>query len=86
MIDGLNEAISRLNRELPGWWWSIGYCSVSADASIGPDVAGPDYALLEAHLFDSGFHADLRQPATVAEALNNCINQAIEAKRNHVQS
>jgi hypothetical protein len=76
----LEDAIAKLNAELPGWWWSVGVCSVSADASIGPDRAGPDASLLGGRLFDEGFHADLRQPATPAEALLHVLEKAKAAK------
>lgn len=29
----LAAAVERLERELPGWWWRVGACSVSADAT-----------------------------------------------------
>lgn len=75
-VMSLEEAIERLKTELPGWWWSVSECSVSADASIAPDIAGPDAALLTIRLFDEGFHADLRQPSTPATALLNVLEQA----------
>lgn len=81
----LAAAIFRLERELPGWWWSVGACHVSADASIGPDYNGPAAHLGEIKLFDEGFHNDLRQPATCAEALHACIDEALEALRKHAE-
>ena len=92
-LAALVEAVKRLERELPGWWWSVGACHVSADASIGPinrpwthasiapDRVGPAAHLLEDRLFDGGFHCDLRQPATCAQSLNGAIDQALEAIR-----
>lgn len=77
----LSGAVERLERELPGWWWRIGACSVSADASIGPDRTGPDAVLLGDRRFDEGFHADIKQPALVAEALVSCIDQALLERR-----
>lgn len=76
----LDEAIAKFEAELPGWWWSLGFCSVSADASCAPDIAGPDAALLKHKRFDEGFHADLRQPATCVEALMNVLAQGKAAK------
>ncbi len=76
----LSDAISRIERELPGWWWSTGSCSVSAHASIGVGADGPDAQLLEIKLFDEGFHADLSRPSSCADAINNCIDQAVAAK------
>ena len=68
------ELLAVIDRVPDGWWWSVGSCSVSSDASIGPDMAYADPALLTA--FDAGFHCDLPQPATVADALRDCITQA----------
>lgn len=50
-----------------GWWWTVGDCSVSADASMGPDVAHCDKATLVR--FDEGLHHDLPHPSTPAIAL-----------------
>jgi hypothetical protein len=92
-LPALFDAVRRLERELPGWWWSVGACHVSADASIGPinrpwahasigpDSGGPSEHLLEDRMFDGGFHCDLRQPATCAHALNGAIDMALAALR-----
>jgi hypothetical protein len=77
----LAKAIKRIERELPGWWWSGGACSISAHASIGPDMNSRDKALLAQSEFDEGFHADLAQPAQIGEALNACIDKGLAAKR-----
>lgn len=50
-----------------GWWWSSGDCSVSADASMGPDVAHCDKATLVR--FDQGLHLDLSKPSWPAQAM-----------------
>ena len=76
----LANAIADFERALPGWWWSIGSCHVSRDASCGPDRVGPDAHLLSDRLFDEGFHADLRGDATVADALRDVMRQALEAR------
>jgi hypothetical protein len=76
----IDEAVAKFKDELPGWWYSLADCSVSADASCGPDRAGPDADLLEHRLFDDGFHGDLRQPATVQDALMWAMEQALEAR------
>jgi hypothetical protein len=73
-LDGLLDALSELPK---GWWWSVGTCSVSNDASIGPDVAYCDKETLIR--FDDGLHADLPHPSTIADALRDCIRQAREA-------
>lgn len=80
-VHALASVIAAFRRELPGWWFTVGECSVSADASCGPDRTGPDRALLANRVFDEGFHADLPQPATMAEALATVTAQAIEARR-----
>lgn len=78
----IDEAVAEFKAKLPGWWYTMGDCSVSADASCGPDSAGPDFDLLylDDRTFDNGFHVDLLQPATVAEALLNVMNQGLTAK------
>lgn len=76
----LADAMAEFRVSLPGWWFSLGECSVSADASCGPDRCGVDAHLLKQPLFDGGFHADLDQPATLAEALRGVTQQALEAK------
>lgn len=79
--DDLIEAISTFRRKLPGWWFSLGDCSVSRDASCGPDRNGPDAHLLEDREFDDGFHADLDEAgSTMAEALRDVMRQGLEAK------
>ena len=89
-IPSLAEAIAKFEATLPGWWWSTGTCSISRDASCGPDRNGRDGYLLflddrdAAKLFDEGFHADLdEEGSTVAEALLDVMAQALEAKATH---
>lgn len=76
----LQDALIWLNQVLPGWWWRVGVCHVSADATIGPDRTGPDAALLSILEFDEGFACDLPMPATPAEALMEAIDMALCAK------
>ncbi|MDB5733197.1 MAG: hypothetical protein JWQ03_3092 [Variovorax sp.] len=71
-IDDLVVALSTVPE---GWWWSIGTCSVSNDASIGPDVAHCDRETLIR--FDDGLHADLPHPSTIAEAVRDVVAQAL---------
>lgn len=79
--EGLAEATQEFEQRLPGWWWSIGTCSVSRHASCGPEVTGRDAGLLDIYEFDDGFHADLTATdATVADALLRVMHDALEAK------
>lgn len=81
--DGLEAAVTAFKKALPGWWFSVCECQVSCDASCGPTRESPDIGLIVADAqFDSGFHADLRQPSTLAEALSDVMEQALRAKRN----
>jgi hypothetical protein len=78
-------AIERIERELPGWWWSVGACHVSSDASVwttgrasvGPDMRGPLNWIVDDPVCDAGFHCDLQQPSSCAEALNGAIDMAL---------
>lgn len=79
--DGLETAISEFKRALPGYWFTVGECQVSADASCGPTRESQDIALIEQDdRFDGGFHADLPQPATMADALRTVMQEALEAR------
>ena len=78
----LEQTIAQFKASLPGYWFTIGECQVSADASCGPTKESPDSQLIkEDKRFDSGFHVDLHQPATMAEALMHVARQAILAKK-----
>ncbi len=80
----LEAAIAEFKAALPGWWYSLGECQVSCDASCAPTVESEHIALITeaGDQFDSGFHADLRQPSTLSEALRNVTQQALTAIRN----
>lgn len=73
-------AIGDFRAALPGWWFSVCECSVSCDASCGPDRNWCDAELLVHRHFDEGFHADIRQPSTLAEALRDVMAQGLAAK------
>jgi hypothetical protein len=78
----LDEAVALFTKELPGWWWSVGSCDISTYASCGPNRSGADGGLvdIESSIFDSGFHSDLRQPFTPAQALLDVLEQAKACK------
>jgi len=79
---GLERAIARFKADLPGWWFSVGECQVSADASCGPTRESDHLALIpHDSRFDEGFHADLTQPATLADALDTVRREALVAIR-----
>lgn len=77
----LEATILEFKQKLPGWWYSIGECQVSCDASCAPTTESPDINLIDRDsAFDSGFHVDLHQPSTLAEALRYVMERALEAK------
>lgn len=77
---GIEQAITEFKQALPGWWFTVGECQVSADASCGPTRESPHIELIKFdRAFDDGFHADLPQPATMADALRDVQEQALEA-------
>lgn len=79
-IGDLEAAIAEFKAALPGWWFTVGSCSVSRDASCGPDRAHHDRAFLTA--FDAGFHCDDYEPgSTLAGSLRDVARQALEAIR-----
>lgn len=86
----LEAAIAEFKAALPGWWYSVCECQVSCDASCAPTVESEHINLIqrkkggiefEEDPFDRGFHADLRQPSTLAVALRNVMNQALDEIR-----
>lgn len=81
--DELVAAIRDFETALPGWWFTIGSCSVSRDASCGPDRQGPDAALLRRRLFDDGFHVDLHD-GSLADALREATRLAVKARKHAV--
>lgn len=83
--DDLAAAIREFETALPGWWWTVGYCGLTRDASCGPPRAscGPDVWTnedqAELKRFDAGFHCD-DPKGTVASSLRNVLHQALKAK------
>lgn len=79
--DDLEATIAKFKAILPGWWYSLGECQVSCDASCSPTSLSPDIALIDRdERFNSGFHADLKQPSSLAKALSTVLAEAIAAK------
>jgi len=77
---GLEEAIRRFKADLPGWWFSVCECQVSCDASCAPTSESEHIALVSAdNEFNTGFHVDLPQPSTLAQALYAVREMAIDA-------
>ena len=77
---GLEQAIAEFKEALPGWWFTVGECQVSADASCGPTRESLSIELIaKDRRFDDGFHADLPQPSTLADALRDVQGQALTA-------
>lgn len=85
--DDLEVAIAEFKAKLPGWWYSVCECQVSCDASCAPTTESSHIDLIQTDEkglvlrrddpFDSGFHADLPQPSSLAEALRDVMNQAL---------
>jgi len=77
---GLEEAIRRFKADLPGWWFTVGECEKSCDASCGPTRQSEHIkAIGWDHRFDDGFHVDLDQPSSLAAALNEVTQDAMTA-------
>jgi len=77
----LSSAITEFEQKLPGFWWSVGQCSVGAHATCAVDGHGVQAFLLDGidagHPYDSGFHCDTHG-GSPAEALRNVMEQAVE--------
>lgn len=74
-------AVAEFETALPGFWWSVGQCSVGAHASCAVDGSGSQSHLLDGiefgHPFDSGFHCDT-SGGSPAEALRDVTKQAVD--------
>ena len=78
------EAVAEFERRLPGFWWSVGQCSVGAHASCAVDGNGDQSHLLagikSGDPFDSGFHVDT-SGGSPAEALRAVMQKALADPR-----
>jgi hypothetical protein len=82
----LSAAVALLERVLPGWWWRVGTCCVSDDATIGPDYNSPVHGERLRREFPLTPHedgcggwlvdVDQRPPHSVAKALTLAILMA----------
>jgi hypothetical protein len=73
------DAVAAFEAALPGWWWSVGQCSVGAHASAAVDAKGPPEIvakIVAGGPLDSGFHCDT-QGGSPAEALRDVMGQAL---------
>ena len=75
------RAVAEFETALPGFWWSVGQCSVGAHASCAVDGNGCQAHLLSGvgvgEPFDTGFHCDTTG-GSPAEALRDIMRQAVE--------
>lgn len=79
--NGIETVIAAFRVALPNWWYSLGECQVSCDASCAPTSESDDIDLIEHDdRFNSGFHADLPQPSKLVFALTHVMHSALEAK------
>lgn len=77
----LEDTIRQFRDALPGWWFSVCECDISCDASCAPTGKSPDLALIpQDERFNDGFHVDLAQPSTLAEALLHVMTEAVGAR------
>jgi hypothetical protein len=98
MIEGgevtLDEAVALFEQALPGWWWKIIKCSISADADTAPEVDDGLGSIAVARMtderFNSGFSVNLHHTAehtyTPAEALLTVMMEAVAARDAFIQS
>lgn len=84
---GLEAMIARFREALPGWWYSLGECEKSCDASCAPTRESDDLALIPYdERFNSGFHCDLPQPSCLADALGAVMREAVIARRRAIRA
>lgn len=80
------SVVYEFEQKLPGFWWSVGQCSVGAHASCAVDGSGCQSSLLiECEVgdkFDSGFHCDTNG-GSPAEALRVVMDQALSFIEQH---
>lgn len=78
---GIEAAIAEFKRRLPDWWYSLGECQVSCDATCAPTSHSADMDMIPLdERFNAGFQADLRQPSSLAASLRTVMNEALVAR------
>lgn len=80
-VEDFAKAIAEFEQALPGFWWSVGQCSIGAHASCSVDFDGCQQHLLQGveagEPLDDGFHVDTKG-GTPAEALRHVMKQAVD--------
>ncbi|MFG1270793.1 hypothetical protein V5F40_22845 [Xanthobacter sp. DSM 14520] len=80
----LAAVVAEFEERLPGFWWSIGQCSVGAHASCAVDGQGQQRGLLDnikaGDPLDAGFHVDTVK-GTPSEALRQVMMMALADPR-----
>ena len=75
------KAVQEFEAALPGFWWSVGQCSVGAHASCAVDGNGDQKHLLDGvkagDPLDVGFHCDTKG-GEPSDALRDVMEQALE--------
>lgn len=74
----LSIAIAEFETALPGWWWMVGTCNLTRDASCGPDFRDARCSAEDVERFDKGFHCDHK--GSLADALRDVMYQAQAAR------
>lgn len=86
--DAFECAVHLLKKNLPNWWYRVGDCKVSADATIAPELGGVDFEFEAGSVWDDGFMFDGRydtdhQPSCAKSLLIVMLMalEALEAKQ-----
>lgn len=79
--EGIEKTIAQFRQKLPNYWYTVGECQVSCDASCGPTSCSDDVKLIpQDERFNSGFHVDVPQPSTTSAALMIIMLEALAAR------
>lgn len=73
------KAVAEFEATLPGFWWSVGMCSLGAHASCAVDAKSNLMAhVVAGEPLDTGFHCDATNGEDVTHALRDVMRQAVE--------